>query len=182
MTTKSNFRNLKLKSHEEYLIYRTYFIKQKTRICKLNRKVRKGERNDKMTRKSKSKAKSRFRYASHPFFISDAISQNKLFCQRSDAFQPHALFSAEALKAKKHLYSLVCISIKEQKKKEKASHNTPTAKSALKKKSVQYNSDPLFLSLGQGENLCQPSPLRPTSVQITCSRIRSCFHIGLQGG
>ena len=25
--TKSNFRTLKLKSHEEYLIYRTYFIK-----------------------------------------------------------------------------------------------------------------------------------------------------------
>ena len=30
MITKSNFRNLKLKSHEEYLIYRTYFIQQKT--------------------------------------------------------------------------------------------------------------------------------------------------------
>ena len=28
--TKSNYRNLKLKSHEEYLIYRTYFIQQKT--------------------------------------------------------------------------------------------------------------------------------------------------------
>ena len=27
MLTKINFRNLKLKSHEEYLIYRTYFIK-----------------------------------------------------------------------------------------------------------------------------------------------------------
>ena len=26
MTTKSNFRTLKLKSHEEYLIYRTYFV------------------------------------------------------------------------------------------------------------------------------------------------------------
>ena len=26
-TTKSNFRTLKLKSHEEYLIYRTYFVK-----------------------------------------------------------------------------------------------------------------------------------------------------------
>ena len=26
MLTKCNFRNLKLKSHEEYLIYRTYFI------------------------------------------------------------------------------------------------------------------------------------------------------------
>ena len=24
---KSNFRNLKLKSHEKYLIYRTYFVK-----------------------------------------------------------------------------------------------------------------------------------------------------------
>ena len=30
MITKSNFRNLKLKSLEEYLIYRTYFIKEKT--------------------------------------------------------------------------------------------------------------------------------------------------------
>ena len=30
MATKSNFRNLKLKSHEEYLIYRTYFIKKNT--------------------------------------------------------------------------------------------------------------------------------------------------------
>ena len=28
--SKINFINLKLKSHEEYLIYRTYFIKQKT--------------------------------------------------------------------------------------------------------------------------------------------------------
>ena len=27
MTTKSNFRTSKLKSHEEYLIYRTYFMK-----------------------------------------------------------------------------------------------------------------------------------------------------------
>ena len=27
MTTKANFRTLKLKSHEEYLVYRTYFIK-----------------------------------------------------------------------------------------------------------------------------------------------------------
>ena len=27
MITKSNFRTLKLKSHEEYLIYGTYFIK-----------------------------------------------------------------------------------------------------------------------------------------------------------
>ena len=154
------------------------FCLVKDLIFKLNCKVEKGERNDKMTRKSKSKAKSR--YASHPFFISDAISQNKMFCQRSDAFQPHALFSAEALKAKKHLYSLVCISIKEQ-KKEKASHNTPTAKSALKKKSVQYNSDPLFLSLGQGENLCQPSPLRPTSVQITCSIVEAAFTLDFKG-
>ena len=30
MITKLNFRTLKLKSHEEYLIYRTYFVKQKT--------------------------------------------------------------------------------------------------------------------------------------------------------
>ena len=30
MITKFNFRNLKLKSHEEYLIYRTFFVKQKT--------------------------------------------------------------------------------------------------------------------------------------------------------
>ena len=30
MLTKSNLRTLKLKSHEEYLIYRTYFVKQKT--------------------------------------------------------------------------------------------------------------------------------------------------------
>ena len=91
-------------------------------------------------------------------------------------------FSAEALKAKKHLYSVVCISIKEQKKKEKASHNTLLNLVCNEKKSV-YNSDPLFLSLGwEEENLCQPSPLRPTSVQITCSiRIRS-FHIGLLGG
>ena len=56
MRTKSNFKNLKFKSHEEYLIYRIYFIKQKNLIFKLNRKVRKGERNDEMTRNSKSKA------------------------------------------------------------------------------------------------------------------------------
>ena len=30
MTTKPNFRTLKLKSHEEYLTYRTYYVKQKT--------------------------------------------------------------------------------------------------------------------------------------------------------
>ena len=29
MVTKSNFRTLKLKSHEEYLIYRTYLLSQK---------------------------------------------------------------------------------------------------------------------------------------------------------
>ena len=101
--------------------------------------------------------------------------------QESDASQPHALFFRRSSQGQE---TSVFSSMYQYKgtKKEKASHNTPTAKSALKKKSVQYNSDPLFLSLGQGENLCQPSPLRPTSVQITCSRIRSCFHIGLQGG
>ena len=30
MTTNINFRTFKLKSHEEYLIYRTYFVNQKT--------------------------------------------------------------------------------------------------------------------------------------------------------
>ena len=54
--SKFNFRNLKLKSHEEYLICRTYFFFIKDLIFKLNRKVEKGERNDKMTRESKSKA------------------------------------------------------------------------------------------------------------------------------
>jgi len=28
--SKINFRNLKLKSHEEYLIYRTYYVRLKT--------------------------------------------------------------------------------------------------------------------------------------------------------
>ena len=42
-----------MKSQEEYLIYRTYV---KDLIFKLYHKVRKGERNNKMTRKSKSKA------------------------------------------------------------------------------------------------------------------------------
>ena len=54
MLSKLNFRDLKLKSYEEYLICRTYFVKDQ--IFKLKRKVEKGERNDKMTRKSKSKA------------------------------------------------------------------------------------------------------------------------------
>ena len=56
MMSKINFRNLKLKSHEEYLICRTYFFFIKDLIFKLNRKVEKGERNDKMTRESISKA------------------------------------------------------------------------------------------------------------------------------
>ena len=47
-----NFRNLKLKSHEEYLICRTCF----DLIFKVKRKVEKGERNDEMTCESKSKA------------------------------------------------------------------------------------------------------------------------------
>ena len=48
--SKINFRNLKLKSHEEYLICRTYFVYLvKDLIFKLKRKVEKGERNDKMT-------------------------------------------------------------------------------------------------------------------------------------
>ena len=34
-------------------------------------------------------------------------------------------FSAEALKAKKHLYSVVCISIKEQKKRESIPQHPP---------------------------------------------------------
>ena len=54
MTPKSNFRNLKLKIHEDYLIHRKYFIKHKTN--KLIRKVKKGERNDEMTCETKSKA------------------------------------------------------------------------------------------------------------------------------
>ena len=55
--SKINFRNLKLKSHEEHLICRTYiFCLVKDLLFKLNRKVEKGERNDKMTRRSKSKA------------------------------------------------------------------------------------------------------------------------------
>ena len=48
--SKINFRNLKLKSHKEYLN-----CLAKDLIFKLNRKVEKGERNDKMTLKSKSK-------------------------------------------------------------------------------------------------------------------------------
>ena len=55
MMSRINFRNLKLKSHEEYLICRTYFS-VKDLIFKLNRKVEKPERNEKMTRESKSKA------------------------------------------------------------------------------------------------------------------------------
>ena len=54
--SKINFRNLKLKSHEEYLICRTYFFFAKDLIFKLKRKVEKGERNDKMTHISNSKA------------------------------------------------------------------------------------------------------------------------------
>ena len=54
--SKINFRNLKLKSHDEYLICRAYFFYVKDLIFKLNRKVEKGERHDKMTRRSKSKA------------------------------------------------------------------------------------------------------------------------------
>ena len=56
MMSKINFRNLKWKSHEEYLICGTYFVKVKDLIFKPNRKVEKGERNDKMTCLSKSKA------------------------------------------------------------------------------------------------------------------------------
>ena len=58
MMSKINFRNLKLKSHEEYLIGRTEyrFCFEKDLIFKLKRKVEKGERNDEMTRQSKSKA------------------------------------------------------------------------------------------------------------------------------
>ena len=44
MMSKLNFRSLKLKINEEYLICRTYFVLQKQ-----IRKVEKGERNDKMT-------------------------------------------------------------------------------------------------------------------------------------
>ena len=55
MISKIKFRNLKLKSHEEYLICRTFFL-VKNLIFKQNCKVEKGERNDKMTRKLKSKA------------------------------------------------------------------------------------------------------------------------------
>ena len=54
--SKINFRNLKLKSYEEYLICRIYFVKVKDLIFKLIRKVKKGERNAKMPRKTKSKA------------------------------------------------------------------------------------------------------------------------------
>ena len=54
--SKTNFRNSKLKINEEYLICRTYFFFIKDLIFKLNRKVEKGERNDEMTRESKSKA------------------------------------------------------------------------------------------------------------------------------
>ena len=56
MMSKINFRTLKLKSHEEYLICRTYFVLVKDLIFKLNRKVERGERNDKMACKSKFKA------------------------------------------------------------------------------------------------------------------------------
>ena len=41
--SKINFRNLKLKSYEEYLICGTYFVKVKDLIFKLNRKVEKVE-------------------------------------------------------------------------------------------------------------------------------------------
>ena len=49
MMSKINLRNLKLKSHEEYLICRTYSVWKKDLIFKLNRKVEKPERNDKIT-------------------------------------------------------------------------------------------------------------------------------------
>ena len=54
--SKRNFRNLKLKSYEEYLICRTFFCFVKELIFKLNRKVEKGERKDEMTHNSKFKA------------------------------------------------------------------------------------------------------------------------------
>ena len=58
MKSKMNFRNLKLKSHEEQVFdLKNIFCSVKDLIFKLNRKVEKGERNDKMTCKSKSKAK-----------------------------------------------------------------------------------------------------------------------------
>ena len=53
--SKINFRSLKLKSHEEYLIYNIFCL-VKGLIFQLNRKVKKGERNDKIPRESKSKA------------------------------------------------------------------------------------------------------------------------------
>ena len=51
MISKINFGNLKLKCHEEYMSCLVIDL-----IFKLNRKVEKGERNDKMARTSKSKA------------------------------------------------------------------------------------------------------------------------------
>ena len=58
MITNSNFRNLKLKIHEEYIwsIVHDTFCLVKDLIFKLNRKVGKGKLNEKMTRSSKSKA------------------------------------------------------------------------------------------------------------------------------
>ena len=57
MRSKINFRKLNLKSHEEYLICKTFV---KDLIFKLNCQVEKGERNDKITGKSKSKALTEF--------------------------------------------------------------------------------------------------------------------------
>ena len=95
MTTKSNSRTLKLKSHEEYLIYRTYFIKQKNLIFKLNRKVRKGERNDKMTRRSKFKA-FLLSYFNFIFRFSNAPG-------KSDDFEKRRSQAAIRAQAKKEL-------------------------------------------------------------------------------
>ena len=41
MMSKINFRNLKLKSHEEYLICKTYFVLTKTWFSSLNAKLKK---------------------------------------------------------------------------------------------------------------------------------------------
>ena len=53
--------------------------------------------------------------------------------------------------------------------KKRKHHTTPSKLVVCNEKSQVY-SDPVFLSFGLAENLCQPSPLRPPSVQITCSR------------
>ena len=85
-----------------------------------------------------------------------------------DAFQHHALFFRKSSQGQETSVFCSVLSKKERRKKRKH-HTTPSKLVVCNEKSQVY-SDPVFLSFGLAENLCQPSPLRPPSVQITCSR------------